>query len=182
MQSRAARVGRGTAAAVFATLAATVSHALAGGDVPSAFALAVALVISIAICTLLAGRTVSFMRLAVAVAASQSLFHGLFVGLGTPMPVAHDHVFVATDHSHGTMWAAHAAAAAVTVVVLRYAETAFWSVAEGARLFVARLVGRSILVPLPSRVPVVPRRRTLTLFDIELAATRHRGPPVAHCA
>ena len=90
MDSRWARVARGTVAAAFATFVAAFSHTLAGGATPAPFGLAVSLVISAMICTTLAGRTVSLLRLAASVAASQILFHSLFSGLGTPVGVVHD--------------------------------------------------------------------------------------------
>lgn len=177
MQSRAVRAGRGTAAALFATLAASVSHTLAGGEAPSLFSLLVTFVIATMVCTLLAGRTISLTRLAIGIGLSQALFHGVFVSLGIPTPVGHEHTVLVLGDSPGTMWAAHAAAAVLTVIVTRYAETAFFSLGGVARLLLRRLVGCIIPVDLPARVAVVALERTPTVFDIVLAATRHRGPP-----
>lgn len=182
MQSRVARAGRGSAAALFATVAASVSHTLAGGEAPSPFALVVTLVISVMLCTLLAGRTISLVRLTIAIGVSQALFHGVFVSLGTPTPVAHEHTFVVMGSAHATMWASHAVAAGITIVVFRYAEVAFFSLGRIATLLFARLAGCIIPVTLPARVPVMVRERTSTVFDIVLAATRQRGPPVPTCA
>ncbi|CAN5584856.1 hypothetical protein BH10ACT7_BH10ACT7_19830 [soil metagenome] len=178
MNSRWARVARGWAAAAFATFAAALSHALAGGSVPTPFAMLVALVISGAICTLLTGRGLSLWRLALSVAASQALFHGLFVSLGSPVPVGHEHAFaVAGVDEHATMWAAHAVAAVITIAAFRYAEVAFWGVAETARLLFARLVGRIIPLALPPRMPAPRRPHIPTITALVLASTLHRGPP-----
>ncbi|EPR76941.1 Cytochrome c-type biogenesis protein DsbD, protein-disulfide reductase [Leifsonia rubra CMS 76R] len=88
MHTRALRVLRGSAAALFATIAAAFSHQLAGGIAPSVFGIAVSLIISIAVCTLLAGRTVSFVRLTVATVASQTMYHALFSSMLTPAGIA----------------------------------------------------------------------------------------------
>ena len=178
MDSRWARVARGWSAAAFATFAAALSHALAGGTIPTPFAMFVSLVISGAICTLLTGRGLSLWRLTISVAASQALFHGLFVSLGSPVPAGHEHTFTGVGiEGPGTMWAAHAAATVATIAALRYAELAFWGVAETARLLFARLVGSIIPLALPPRMPARPRPYIPTLSALVLASTLHRGPP-----
>lgn len=179
MDSRWGRVARGWAAAAFATLAASLSHALAGGAVPTPFAVAVALIISGAICTLLTARRMSTWRLAASIIASQTLFHALFVGLGTPAAAGHTHAFSATAvDGHATMWVAHAVAAVMTIAVFRYAEAAVWGVAETAQLLFARLVARGIPIVMPPRVPAQARPHTPTVTALVLSFTRHRGPPV----
>lgn len=179
MHTRAARLGRGWVAAAFATFVAAFSHTIAGGAAPSVFAIAVSLVISGAACTLLAGRGISVVRLTVSVAVSQALFHGLFSSMGTPTPVAHAHTVdvVASGHEHATMWGAHAVAAVITIVALRYGEAAFWGMARIARMLVLRLLSW----PVPSRAlpsptlgfvgEITPRR------SHHLSIMRHRGPP-----
>ncbi|MEV8024602.1 hypothetical protein [Microbacterium sp. NPDC080220] len=80
--SRPSRVARGEAAASLATWAALLSHVAAGGAMPGWLGVAVPLVLSFAFCTALAGRHLSVVRLAVAVTASQLLFHtGTMFGL-----------------------------------------------------------------------------------------------------
>jgi hypothetical protein len=189
MNSRWARVARGITAAGLATFVAAFSHVIAGGAAPSAFGLAASLIISAMLCTMLAGRAVSALRLAISVAASQALFHALFSGLGTPVPTGHDMNSMtvdATTHLHAapTMWLAHAAAGIVTVVALRYAESAFWGVADTARLLVARLV--ALVVPravTPARPPaVVAAERRAPDLALLLSSMRHRGPPAESCA
>ena len=188
MDSRWARVARGSAAALFATLVAAVSHTAAGGAAPSAFGVAASLAISVMVCTMLTGRALSVGRLAVAVGLSQGLFHLLFSGLGTPVVVQHSmaamdapasHLQVAPHlHAGPTMWAAHAVAAVVTVVAFRFGEQAFWGLIQTARLLLARLLVVAIpvlhvvrpVVAAPSRF--VPRDLALLLSPM-----RHRGPP-----
>ncbi len=188
MGSRWARVARGTTAAGFATFIAALSHTLAGDAAPSFLAIFATLVISAAICTLLAGKTVSPWRLAASVALSQALFHGVFSTLGMPVAAAHAHSGAGTfavapslTHAHdaATMWMAHAIAALIPVVAFLHAERAFWGISGTARLFFTRLLATVIPLcptPHPARISVVRRcvPRDLTIL---LSPMRHRGPP-----
>jgi F0F1-type ATP synthase assembly protein I len=183
MDSRWARVARGATAASVATFVAAFSHWLSGGIAPSWFGVGVSLVISMMICTMLAGRTLSTARLAISIGVSQVLFHALFSGLGTP--VALDHEMGAMDaalphlHAAPTMWLAHAVAALVTVVAFRFGERAFWGVAGTARLFLARLlVVVAPLLDVPRPVVAVQRRFIPRDLSLLLSSMRHRGPPV----
>ncbi len=82
--SRAVRAGRGVAAAAFATFAASVSHALADGTPPPAVGVLLALTIAVPLCVALTGRRFSWLRLALAVAGSQFVFHALLqVGIAS---------------------------------------------------------------------------------------------------
>lgn len=183
MDSRWARVARGTAAAAFATFVAAFSHWLAGGSAPSPFGVAVSLVVSIMVCTMLTGRALSTWRLTAAVGLSQLLFHGLFSGLATPVVV--EHSMTAMDapmahlHAEPTMWLAHAAAALVTVLALRFGERGFWGAIGTARLFLARLL--PVVVPVlhvPRPLVAVDRRFVPRDLALLLSPMRHRGPPV----
>ena len=186
MGSRWARVARGWSAAAFAILAAAVSHTIAGGSSPTPFALMVSLVIAGAVCTALAGRQLSRIRLAVSVAVSQALFHGVFSSLGTPIAARHQMGSMAMDvatgsHAATTMWLGHAAAALITIVALRYAERAFWGLAHTATLVFTRVLA---LVAATPPVSCAPQRAVEHAWE-PLAATRllspmrHRGPPAA---
>ncbi|HEY4614326.1 MAG TPA: hypothetical protein VIG75_02570 [Citricoccus sp.] len=75
-----ARLTRGWAAAVVATLMAAGSHTLAAGHdaAPAPVVWLLTLVLAGPVCTALAGRAQSWWRLAVAVASSQVLFHWLY--------------------------------------------------------------------------------------------------------
>ncbi|MEP6481833.1 MAG: hypothetical protein ABJA94_07490 [Rhodoglobus sp.] len=186
MNSRWARVARGGAAASFATFVACLSHTFAGGPTPSVFGVVASLVLSLAICTLLTGRSLSTWRLAIAIALSQAMFHGLFSTLGTPIPVKHVHSAVqgALDatggmHHSPTMWLAHAAAGLITLVAFRHAEAAFWGVRDTALLLLGRLFSLPAPVPawsLPSLPMVIV---TPPLADrVFLTSLLRRGPPM----
>lgn len=184
VDSRWGRVARGWSAAGFATIVAAVSHTLGGGVPPTAFAIVVSLVLSGMACTLLAGRTLSVFRLGASVAVSQALFHGLFSGLGTPVAVAHAHVptvlEAGAEHHPAGMWGAHIVAGIITLVALRYAETAFWGLAATARLFFARLIATaSIPAPLAlDRHRIIPILTVLPSVSARiLPRLRYRGPP-----
>jgi hypothetical protein len=122
-----------------------MSHVSAGGAVPGWLGIAVPWVLSVMVCTILAGRKLSLLKLSVAVVVSQLLFHTLFV-LGTvstvasgAMPVgAHAHVLMPVApvsdataimvpvmvQSDLTMWLMHGLAAMVTVAALYRGERA----------------------------------------------------------
>ncbi|RWZ68023.1 hypothetical protein ELQ92_01845 [Labedella populi] len=147
------RVARGSAAAAVSTFVALLSHVAADGAAPTLVGVSVPLVLSLAVCTVLAGRRLALPRLVASVVVSQVLFHALFV-LGAPGDVrlgdgatesgSHLHTVVLTSsvaHDHGggpTMWWAHAVAAAVTVVALSRGEAAARRVLSVGRLVVTR--------------------------------------------
>ena len=203
MHTRWARFARGWIVAAFSTFVAALSHTLGGGAVPGLLAVVVSLAFAGMVCVTLAGRTLSFWRGAASVLISQIIFHGLF-SLGAPGGAlgadalaasgTHQHAALpglidpmalsATAHvSHdgAAMWFAHCVAAIVTILALRYAERAFWSLVENVRLGI-----RTLFAPAQLEVPVdAPQRigheapvftpRDLVLV---LSAMRHRGPPV----
>jgi len=189
MHTRAMRVLRGSMAAIFATFAAALSHQLAGNVAPSLFGAAVSLVLSITVCTLLAGRSVSFVRLSIAILASQSMYHALFSSMLAPEGVAaHDmsamslsFTTAAAANASSAMSLAHLAAAAITIVMFRYAEVAFWGLLTTARLFVARLLGSIapvILRGTDARLPL--HAPHVVAFAARFLSTmRYRGPPAA---
>ncbi len=80
------------------------------------------------------------------------------------------------------MWLAHLAAAAATILALRFGERAFWGLLENARLVIRSLFAGHTLV-LPPRSPrrTVTTARVFTPRDVALllSTMRHRGPPVA---
>lgn len=193
MDSRGARVARGGIAAAVATFVAAFSHTLAGGVGPSVFGLGASLVISVAVCTVLAGRTLSIARLTASVAVSQLLFHSLFSGLGAPVVASqnmasHDMAAMVVDapthlHAEPEMWAAHSVAALVTVLALRFGERAFWGLADTARLLLARLLFAPVLLFVAPRTPRAADRRFLPRdLALLLSPMRHRGPPLEHAA
>lgn len=78
MSSRAARIGRGSVAALVSTFVAALSHVVAGGGGPGVIGLTLALTFSTLACIALAGRRLSTPRLSLAVILSQLMFHTLF--------------------------------------------------------------------------------------------------------
>lgn len=188
---RAQRVGRGVAAASVATFVATLSHASVGAALPPIVNVALALCLAAPVCVMLAGRAMSWGRLSLAVVLSQALFHALleldlraggFVGGGHHSTAALTDAVAAhapTAHVGSPwMWAAHAFAAAVTVLALGRGERAVRAI---ARFFVRAVralhpvlglgsTDATTPAPAPSLLP-----RALTV----LSAMRHRGPPLA---
>lgn len=190
MDSRWARVARGLAAAAFATFVAAFSHVVAGGSAPGIFGIAASLVISSMLCTVLTARALSLWRLTASVALSQLLFHALFSGLGAPVAATHHMDSMVMDaaatHSHpdAVMWLAHTAAGVVTVITFRYAEAAFWGLADTARLLLARLLAIVVPAPAAPASPTVAVERRFVPRDLALllSSMRHRGPPVGFAA
>jgi hypothetical protein len=187
LESRWGRVARGWAAATFATVTAAVSHGIAGGAPPTVFAVAVSLLLSGMVATLLTRRSLSLASAALSIGVSQLFFHGLFSSLGAPAAIGHAHGIApgladaSASASHGAMWLAHLAAGLATIVVYRFGESAFWGIARIAALAFALLVRVLVpVVPAPSRVTrrasavLVPR-----LARVQLSSMRHRGPPLA---
>jgi hypothetical protein len=185
VQSRASRAARGWVTGALATVAAAVSHGVADGGAPSALALGSALVFAGVLGTFLIGRRASLPRLVGIVAGSQLAFHLVFSYLtpGTATGGSHHGSAVlepAVAH-HGTdpgMWAAHALAMLVTLVFLRRAELALWSLLRDALATV--IVDR---IPAIEAVPSVPRVALSAaprhpVSSVVLSALRDRGPPV----
>jgi hypothetical protein len=194
------RVARGAAAAGLSTFVALLSHVAGGGVVPAVEGVAVPLVLSLAVCTVLAGRRLSLPRLAGSVVVSQLLFHVLFV-LGSPTGVtatdgtasAHAHSIVLDStavhgHSDGAgLWWAHALAALVTIVALRRGERATAHLLCLTRLVVVRLAtarlerARSISPVVIDRFcpPVASGHDGVCARRDQATASTRRGPPLA---
>ncbi|MBF4461952.1 MULTISPECIES: hypothetical protein [unclassified Rathayibacter] len=202
MRSRGARAARGTIAAVVATFLAVFFHAIADGCTPNALGVIITLAFAVPVCTLLAGKTLSRGRLAVAIAASQTVFHttmswgdaSLATSTGSSAHVGHhgsapSSVLVLgesaghADHDAG-MWLAHVIAAALTFAVLRYAEGLFWELLQrtGFPIAAALLTLGALRPAVAEHVPA-PAGRPARLAPrlVVLGSMRHRGPPLA-CA
>ena len=199
MGTRWARFARGWLTALFSTLIAALSHTLAGGTA-STLAVVASLAFAGMLCVWLAGKRPSAMRLAVAVAGSQLLFHQLFGYLGTPAWVA------TSGHVHGTagavapfaaestahawhpaspgdaiwMFLAHLAAAALTFLMLRHGERAFWTLTANARQLV-RLLFPAIPGPIAFDTAAVLGLISQTGVPSRMSGFRlmhrRRGPP-----
>jgi hypothetical protein len=194
------RVARGAAAATLSTFVALLSHVAGGGIVPAVEGVTVPLLLSLAVCTVLAGRRLSLPRLAASVVMSQVLFHVLFV-LGSPTGVtatdgtttAHVHSVVldsATAHGHpdgSTMWWAHALAALITIVALRRGERATAHLLGVTRIVVVGLAtarlerARSISPVVIERFtpPVASGHERVSVRRDQATDTTRRGPPLA---
>jgi hypothetical protein len=194
--ARASRVLRGSVAAAFSTFVALLSHVTGGGSAPGAVGVAVPLALSVLVCVALAGRRLTLPRIVLSVAASQFLFHTLFVlgsssGVSGSSPAGHAGHAGAVElsvtaghpasHTTGAMWAAHVVAAAVTIAMLRQGDAALTRLAEIA-LFVAHAVVRVLALLAPAIFPrpatatvdavVRPLRERLAIGDVS-----RRGPP-----
>lgn len=209
MTHRGSRLARGWIAAFFATFAAAGSHVIGGGEHPPFVLILLTLALAAPICVALAGRLLSIGRLVFAVLASQSLFHLIFsMASGSPssMPVsaltsghhagmeaglltgvtpssslqsaAHGMMHAGT-HDAG-MWLGHCAAALLTIVFLRHAESSCIQLLTAIRLRVS-LILSAILPKVDAPRQIVPpsanHQQALTALRIPLPVRHHRGPP-----
>lgn len=193
MFSRPTRVARGLVAASTSTLVAALSHAMGGGSFPHPLLLLFGVVFASIVCIGLTGRRVSLFRLAPAVLGSQLLFHLLFSIAPTTVVTGgighHAHTALTTASTGGTapmmldggMTVAHLGAALITVLALRFGETAFWGLLDTARLMVARVLGAlsDFSIPLPSARVTPMRDRAFVPAPAAhiLTGLRRRGPP-----
>ncbi len=193
---------RGTIAAAVATFVALLSHIAGGGAMPGWVGIAVPALLSFVVCTFLAGRAFSLVRMSVAVSLSQLLFHTLFVlGLFAPgVATGHNHDMNAVSaavtttsaddmitmvHADATMWIWHAIAAIVTTAALYRGERAFAQLRTLAADVVVWLRHRILVVLTPLTPPATVRQRAATAVlvlprRVHLASVRRRGPPLAH--
>lgn len=202
MRSRPARLARGAVAGAGAVLAAAVSHATAGGGVPSGLAIGAALIFATMLGTALTATRPSLPRLTALVALSQGAFHLGFVLLGTGGSVvgsAHAHhgataagslaidpdgVAAAPGHEvagAAGMWLAHAVAALVTVVILRHAESAAWAMLVHGFTWLAAAVLRTQHGATPAstavRAPLGTGSAAAPATHDPRHAVHRRGPP-----
>lgn len=171
---------------------------------PGWVGVAVPWVLSVAICTLLAGRALSVVRLSLAVAASQFIFHTLFV-LGmfgatdssSAVRGAHEHgsmpmmsmlptSTLSMAGSDGGMWIWHGIAAIATIAVIHRGERAvrrLGALAAQLRAWVRRRIQQLVLVLVPAataRLPIVRAPREITSPGWHPSAIGLRGPPHLH--
>lgn len=188
--SRASRVLRAALAASIATFAALLSHVVAGGELPGALGVAVPWVLSLAVCTALAGRRLSLLRLSLAVPLSQLLFHALFaVGAGGPPaagPHAHHAPFAfdaaALAPAEPAMWLGHALATALTVALVHRGERTLVALRALAAQLGTWLRRRLRMPAAPARLPAPARVRVVAVIlslrpRVGTATVSRRGPP-----
>lgn len=196
-ESRKPAVIRGFAASSLAIFVALAGHVSGGGQMPGALGIVVPWVFSFMICVLLAGRTLSLLRLGISVAVSQFLFHTLFV-LGTVTPSG-----VSVRHVHGaplvipasagvpeavtadaSMWLGHALAALLTIAALYRGERLILAARDlAAQLgrWLRRRVDHVLVLP-ALRLPRGLRgvfELTRTGGLVLLATLRGRAPPLS---
>jgi len=183
---------RGFVGASFATFVALASHVWVGGGMPGMLGIAVPWLLSLTVCTLLAGRRLSIVRLSLSVLASQLLFHALFV-LGSITPAGG-----LTPHVHGIapvsfsgepaivpedagMWIAHGIAAVLTIAALHRGELftrTLMALASELAAWLRRIVPTVVLAPVESPAP----RWSVRILPVPrgpLRAQPHRrGPPL----
>ncbi len=192
--------------AAFATLVASLAHAVGGGAPPGVLALALALAFSVPVAMVLSGERMSLPRASASALVAQAALHLLYaIGTGGAGPAASvgahaAHAAGATpaiqlagltvDHGHAAaMPLAHVLAAAATVAMLAmYARAvsavalAFGTLARGIRLLGSVLRGLPVpAAPGLTRPPVQAEVRANTSLLL-LSSLRHRGPPVVSFA
>ena len=202
MSTRGARVVRGLVVAAVSLIVAAFAHIAGGGQI-GAVGFAVALAFSVLASIGLTGRTVSRLRITIAVLFSQGVFHLLFgigsgyqasavtqlsethmagmgmAGMGSQLvstlPAPAQSVVMPDN---GWMWGAHALAAVITVLALVKGEKAFWYLTGRVCHSLERLFALPCLMTIEQ--PTMPD----TVLDLRqpdarflLAGMRHRGPP-----
>ncbi len=189
-RSRRVAVVRGLAASSLAIFVALAGHVFSGGEAPGVLGVVVPWLLALMLCTLLAGRRLSLVRLSVSVALSQLLFHLLFV-LGSITPatqLGHVHGLPTTLPLTGAivadpqMWFGHAIAALITVVALHRGERMLLTLRDLAVSILGWLRGRLGLVLFAQR-PATRRRFSFALvvdavaLGVPVRLMRRRGPP-----
>lgn len=199
---RGARVARGSAIALFATFMASLAHTVGGGLAPGLLTVVLALAFSLPFAIATVGRQAGLARASIAAVGAQLALHALY-SLGpagapaqitmTDAPADGLHVHMSThvhvEHAaaaHGAhpatwMWLAHAAAAALTIVFIAFADRVLAAVgapARGIRL-AWRLLTDLIIAPghTCTRPPAASTARLAR--DLHLLSLSHRGPPMA---
>lgn len=196
--NRGERLVRSLSATAVAVLIAAISHVFAGAATPHIVAVAVTVAVAWPAALWLSGKRLSLTRLLALVLGSQALFHFAFGMVGQPASEAHpvataNHALhaistsdilpaaVSSQVTHTwLMWLAHATAAVVTVIVLRFGERAALTLASFVR---DALSGLHVIASHAAPVVV---RHSLPSFTysaspnhqwIMLGMTR-RGPPL----
>lgn len=205
-RSRASRALRGLIGASIATFVALLSHVAAGGAMPGWIGIGLPWVLSVMVCTLLAGRSLSLVRLSIGVALSQLLFHFLFIfgfiarsgaagaaqsahahhGLGTPgtltlTPVSTMPIDAFTGDA--AMWISHGIAAIITITALYRGERAVLRLREIARSIAAWAARTLGITALPAPVRLARLRATRISLRAPsagpaLSSLQRRGPPL----
>jgi len=188
MSFRWSRVLRGLGAGTAATLVAAASHSVAGGRVPGALGITLALFFSVIVSIALSGRGLSAVRLAASVVVSQLAFHVVFSTIGGAAEVVtlghHSQTVVSgmdsVAHASDGMWLAHAAAALVTTLALVFGERAFYGLRDTARMLLTALFTPPAAITVA--IDRAPLPAPMTFFAPRIVRDFHaalgvRGPP-----
>ena len=198
LEHRHLKALRGVIAAAVATFVALVSHVAAGAEMPGPLGILIPFALALPVTILLAGRSLSLLRLSVAVVISQALFHALFV-FGTVDLVVHTghahHGQAAelpagpgTAHAHSLldstpeMMLAHLAGAVVSIVALHSGERSLRALLRIGRGVLRFDRARLLLSPPPEKP--APRIRAVAVSTRRCPTSRHprthltRGPPL----
>lgn len=202
MATRWARFVRGWVTALLSVFVAAFSHVVGGGSIPGQLGVTLAIVAAGLVSIALAGKSLSRVRLGISVALSQFAFHSLFsLGTGTPPMLitptgsAHQHGAMVMDVAsaasgsslsivdNSSMWIAHAAAALITIVLLRQGEAAFWGLVNLAKTtWIAVLLPRHVFIVSAHIDAMRVRFAVADSFGLRdlgviLSGRPYRGPP-----
>lgn len=204
--ARRVRALRGGLAATSATFVALVSHLAGGGQLPDVLGIVVPLLLSLPVCMVWSGR-LSLLGLSASVVASQFFFHVLFTlgtpagatqapsgsgahaghaGMGIPASAQAAGQAAETAHADAAMWAWHAVAALVTIVVLYRGELMLLGLRDLAVRTAAWLLrGRAVVEDAGSFVlPALPGVVAAAFQPLppgpQLSPLLSRGPPAPH--
>ncbi|WP_104169841.1 hypothetical protein [Cryobacterium sp. M23] len=198
MTSRWARFGRGWLTASVAVFVAALSHIAGGGNAPGWLSVGLALAFAGIASVLLAGTSLSLLRLSLSVGVSQLLLHVLF-GLGgassaTMTSTSHHGAVTPADatphlmHAVGAlpggwMWVAHALAALVTIAALYRGEKTFWALLEETTIrliavLIERLAPAQIGTDAATVRPAFRRVFVPADLGVLLSSVLRRGPPL----
>lgn len=157
---------------------------------PSAVGVTLALFFAVIVAIALTGRGMSLVRLAASIVIGQLAFHLVFSSIGGAGEVIsvghHGHTILSgadsVTHASGGMWAAHAIAALVTIIALRFGERAVHSLHRTGWMIVSALLHPPAIPTMP--FDRAPRPATVThivprIVRTSLAAIGTRGPPSA---
>lgn len=165
------RTRRAVSVGAVSGMGAVLAHGFAGGAAPPAWLAGLAVLVGVAAALPLTRARIDLAGLAAAALASQAVFHLGFTVAATP---SHD--------SGASMLLAHTIATALTLLVARASEDAWWRLADSTRAFLTRTFG----LPTPTAcAPALRRgaaphpRAGLRAARAHASPRRTRGPPAA---
>lgn len=191
--SRVAALVRGWTIATCATMLGAASHGLAGGELPHPLVWALCTSLSAMVSVFIAGRGLGRLPLALAVAASQGIYHLIFSGhhgahMSSVSGAGHAHhavvqqvnvVTVAHEPASWGMWASHLVAAILTFAVLSRGEQALMRLVRLVELCLERLWRLVTVQLVPTKViRLVVGYVASSRIYLDARSCGSRGPPV----